>query len=420
MNLILIFIICLSAALTGVVQPSIGAKGGSIRGTVLDASTKKPIPGARISYLGPDRIEGEIRSDQDGNFRIIGLLPGAYTLRVRCEGYVPRKDLRVFVSERGESLLNIYLHRKVKRSEDWSRILETRPKLQGIWIGFNPYNKPIPFKLKITSGSLELNGSEVSLNELKAEIADWAKQHEDVEIGITIDRNMTWGEVVPILTALRGVINFIPDLPKTGEARERKLIGSIVDPNDKPVPGVRIEAYDEKVLLPTEMKKPVRVVTSDEGGRFELDGLSEGVYRLFFIKRGFMKWETLIPVRPTMLREIRRKFLMIRVGDDLPEFRLSPPFPLELPVTDHAGQLPIFVEPVIYINAKDEIAVDGRIMGKPDISKLCEEMSDKVSMSWPIVAADRRAKWNSISTVLTEETIRGTMNVFLVVVEGRR
>jgi len=33
---------------------------------------------------------------------------------------------------------------------------------------------------------------------------------------------------------------------------------------------------NEKVLLPTRMKKPVRVVASDAGGHFELDGLSEG------------------------------------------------------------------------------------------------------------------------------------------------
>jgi protocatechuate 3,4-dioxygenase beta subunit/biopolymer transport protein ExbD len=405
-------------------QPPIGRKKiesrktGSIRGIVSDTSTRKPIPDVRISYIGPNGIRGEIKSDQDGNYWITGLPPGEYTLKAEREGYVPRSDLKVLIMERGEALFDIHLRRKPKSSEDWSKTLESRPKLPGIWIGFNPYDKPLTFRLKITPQSLELNGRRVSLDELKTEIARWAKGHEDVEVGITVDGGMTWGEVAPILALLRGVINFIPPPSKAGEV-PRKLIGSIVDLNGDPVPDVKVEVYDEKVLLPPGMKKPVKAVTSDDKGRFELDGLPIGIYRLSLIREGFMRWETLLPVRPGMMKEIREKFLMIRVGEKLPEFKLSSPFPLELPLVEHVRVLPVFVQPTLYINAEGEMAIDGRVMGKPDISELSREISDRATMHWLIIAADRRAKWSSISKVLIEEMMRGAIDVVFVVEERR-
>ena len=399
-------------ALTG--GKKAGSKMGSIRGIVSDASTRRPIPDVRISYIGPNGIKGEVKSDRDGNYRITDLPPGEYTLKAEREGYVPRSDLKVLIMERGEALFDIHLREEPKPSEDWGAILESRPKLSVIWIGFNPYEKPLTFRLKITPQSLELNGRKVSSDELKAEIANWAKGHEDVQVGISVDGEMTWGEVAPILASIHGVINFIPAPPVTGDLPD-KLIGSIEDLNGDPVPDVKVEVYDEKVLLPPGMKKPMKVVTSDDKGRFELGGLPKGIYRLLFIKEGFMRWETLLPIHPGMMREIRGKFLMIRVGEKLPEFKLSSPFPLELPLVEHAGALPVFVQPVLYINAKGEMAVDGRVMGKPDISELSREISDRASMSWLIIAADREARWSSISEVLTEEMMRGVTNVVLVV-----
>lgn len=73
---------------TGFAQdPPAGASPrGAITGVVLDGATESPVPGARVELLETQR--GAITSI-DGSFRIEGLEPGAYRIRVTSLGYEP-------------------------------------------------------------------------------------------------------------------------------------------------------------------------------------------------------------------------------------------------------------------------------------------------------------------------------------------
>jgi hypothetical protein len=72
------------------VQDSLALKGSCIlTGTILDYNTNEPIRGANIVVSSKP-----IRSVTDlyGQFEIIDILPGTYTLQIFCVGYV-QKDL---------------------------------------------------------------------------------------------------------------------------------------------------------------------------------------------------------------------------------------------------------------------------------------------------------------------------------------
>jgi len=75
-------------------------QGGTIRGVVRDAATNQPLTAASIgvwSAADSALVTGG-NTRQDGTFRIEGLRPGAYYLRVTQLGYAPQRVARVSVS----------------------------------------------------------------------------------------------------------------------------------------------------------------------------------------------------------------------------------------------------------------------------------------------------------------------------------
>jgi hypothetical protein len=66
----------------GVVRVQLG-KAGTIRGTVRDAKTGKPLPGATV------RVERHtLQTDKNGEYRFTGVAPGGYRALVEAPGYV--------------------------------------------------------------------------------------------------------------------------------------------------------------------------------------------------------------------------------------------------------------------------------------------------------------------------------------------
>ena len=61
--------------------------GASVSGTITD-SNGNPIAGAIVFAYGADGKEGSAATDQNGNYEIIGLAPGIYTITVKADGYV--------------------------------------------------------------------------------------------------------------------------------------------------------------------------------------------------------------------------------------------------------------------------------------------------------------------------------------------
>ncbi|HEX2095652.1 MAG TPA: TonB-dependent receptor [Longimicrobiaceae bacterium] len=76
---------------TGAPQPP-AAGNGEIRGTVVDAGSNAPVPSASVtvrSRADSSLVTGAVVRP-DGSFRIEGLRPGAYYLRVSAIGYAPQ------------------------------------------------------------------------------------------------------------------------------------------------------------------------------------------------------------------------------------------------------------------------------------------------------------------------------------------
>src|SRR5688572_14726968 len=67
------------------------AAPGEIRGRVTDSATGRPVAGASITVrrLGDSMFAGGALPREDGSFRVDGLVPGRYSVRVRALGHAP-------------------------------------------------------------------------------------------------------------------------------------------------------------------------------------------------------------------------------------------------------------------------------------------------------------------------------------------
>ena len=76
--------VAVSAMLLCMASPGRAQDAGTITGVVVDAGTRAPIPSAQVQIVGSTR--GVVTGD-DGRFRIAGVRPGAYVVRVLRLGY---------------------------------------------------------------------------------------------------------------------------------------------------------------------------------------------------------------------------------------------------------------------------------------------------------------------------------------------
>jgi len=79
-------------------KPAIPISTGKITGSITDARTGEPLPGANIRVMG---TQLGVASDIEGKFYIIDLLPGVYTIRADFVGFesMEQLDVRVVVGE---------------------------------------------------------------------------------------------------------------------------------------------------------------------------------------------------------------------------------------------------------------------------------------------------------------------------------
>lgn len=69
------------------ITPAFALETGELRGKVTDAKTKMPLDYASIYLIKNGKNMASILSDDEGEYRIIKLGPGLYTLRVTYPGY---------------------------------------------------------------------------------------------------------------------------------------------------------------------------------------------------------------------------------------------------------------------------------------------------------------------------------------------
>ena len=85
------------------VQPAQAQPEGTsaLEGFVRDAETGEPLPGVNVAARAGEEVAGGTATDADGRFRIEGLAPGAYVVRVTSVGYAPaEKRVRLGASTR--------------------------------------------------------------------------------------------------------------------------------------------------------------------------------------------------------------------------------------------------------------------------------------------------------------------------------
>jgi hypothetical protein len=80
----------------------------TVRGTVLDADTRQPVPGAAIAVLATDPPLSTV-ADEEGRFAISGVPVGRVSLRVRAIGYDDAALENLLLSSAKELVLNIML-----------------------------------------------------------------------------------------------------------------------------------------------------------------------------------------------------------------------------------------------------------------------------------------------------------------------
>ena len=108
------------------------AEGGKISGIVVEKDSGEPLPG--VSIL----VEGEgigADSDVNGQFIIINVPPGTYTLKTSYIGYATVKVTDLIVNIGRTSKQDFALTQEVIEGETWQEIL---------WDGKNDQKKQVP------------------------------------------------------------------------------------------------------------------------------------------------------------------------------------------------------------------------------------------------------------------------------------
>ena len=101
---VLFFLICFSIFLL-LTSNFVTAQSGKITGTVKEKSTGDPLPGANCSLIGTSLGSA---TDLNGEFSILNVTPGSYTLKVMYIGYT-QQEIEVQVKSGSTTILDVDL-----------------------------------------------------------------------------------------------------------------------------------------------------------------------------------------------------------------------------------------------------------------------------------------------------------------------
>ncbi len=88
----------------------------TIRGTVLDAESRQPLPGATVVLIGSDPLLGTV-TDLDGQFRLSQVPVGRWDMGISYIGYEPTRQDQLLISAGKETVLEIVLTESVASLE---------------------------------------------------------------------------------------------------------------------------------------------------------------------------------------------------------------------------------------------------------------------------------------------------------------
>jgi iron complex outermembrane receptor protein len=97
------------------------AQSGALTGKVTLAGAGRPLAGAMVTVLNPNGVEAaKTNTRSDGTFRIPGLAPGSYTVRVSSIGYGVREFPGTVISAGGTASVDATLEERPARLEEVS------------------------------------------------------------------------------------------------------------------------------------------------------------------------------------------------------------------------------------------------------------------------------------------------------------
>lgn len=105
---------------------AVGQAEGRVTGTVIEAQTQAPVPGAKITLYGGSGVKKSTQTDEEGAFEIGAVPPGTYELVVSYEGMKPIKR-RVVVNPDAATPVNIVW--SAEATEEETTVVEEERRL---------------------------------------------------------------------------------------------------------------------------------------------------------------------------------------------------------------------------------------------------------------------------------------------------
>lgn len=102
------------------------ATTGGVRGHIIDTSTTHlPIEGAEVVIVSTDGTETEVETDSNGEYEIIGLIPGHYLISAYKKGYWGYKNKSVTVIAGGDHYVPLKMAENTTMGRVRGNVLDT-------------------------------------------------------------------------------------------------------------------------------------------------------------------------------------------------------------------------------------------------------------------------------------------------------
>ncbi len=99
---------------------AVGSADGRVVGTVIEATSQAPVPGAVVTLTGGSGVKKKVQTQEDGTYEIIAVPPGEYSMVFSYEGLKPVKR-KVVVNADAATPVNIMWTAESEKEETTSR-----------------------------------------------------------------------------------------------------------------------------------------------------------------------------------------------------------------------------------------------------------------------------------------------------------
>jgi hypothetical protein len=241
-------------------------------GRIIDAETDKPQPGIKLGYGGNAMSIFGKQSDENGGFRITGLMPGRYSVFAGCEGDYYSDQIEFDITDRNVNGLEIRRHRGASISGKVVIEGATDPTVLG---KLRTLSVNATSKAGNTGSMVDPDGTyyfcglrpglvrmTISMGQQTGFwLARIERNGDDLRNGIEVSAGDHVTDVRLVVTYATGVIR-----------------GQIVTENFELPKGVRLQISGRRL---GEEGQPTHLFAeTDERGRFSMEGLAAGEYEL--------------------------------------------------------------------------------------------------------------------------------------------